>query len=67
MGTKGLQVSWARSSDVLATLGEDYKALPNFFSTTYLLREFEVPATAAQPARLIPGTLPLGKKPYGGG
>lgn len=67
MGTKGLQPLWARSSDVLAILGEDHKASPNFFSTTYILGEFEVPTTAPQPARLIPGTLPLGKKPWDGG
>lgn len=66
MGAKGLQVLWARSSDVLATLREDYTALPNFFSTMYVFREFKVPASAAQPAQLIPGTLPLGKKPCGG-
>lgn len=67
MGAEGPQVLWARSSDMLATLGEDHKASPIFFSTMYILRECEVPATAAQPAWCIPGPVPLGKEPCGGG
>jgi len=36
MDAEGLQVLWARSSDVLATPGEDSKASYNFFFTTSL-------------------------------
>lgn len=62
MGTKGLLMLWLRSSVVLYTLGGDHKASPNCFSARYILREFEVPTTAAQLAWLIAATLPLKKK-----
>lgn len=47
---------------MLFTLEGDRKASPNCFSAMYILREFEVPTTAAQPAWLIPATLPLNKR-----
>lgn len=51
----------------LSILWEDYKASKHFFSTTYVLRGFQVSANAAQPAPLMPGTVPLGKKLCGEG
>lgn len=51
----------AQISAVLFTLGGDGEASPNCFSAMYILREFEVPATAAQSPWIIPATLTLNK------
>lgn len=67
MGTKGLHILWPRSSAVLFTLGGDGEASPNCFSAVYMVREFEVPTTAAQSAWLIPAALTLSKKLCDGG
>lgn len=61
MGAKGLEVLWGRSSDVLVILGEDYKASPNFSSTS--LRSLRFPLLLlSQPSSFL-GLFHLAERP----